>query len=94
VVLPGTHTVTVANRVLTSELVLVGPASTTTLTTLEPLDVELPVDPVEELPDVDVPPDDNVPPPPQDSTDMHSSAQNPKRQARDGAPKNALPTLT
>jgi hypothetical protein len=73
VVLPGTHTVTVVNRVLTSELVLVGPESTTTLTALEA--------------DGAGPPGDSVlppppPPPPHESADRHKAAHAPKRHAR------------
>src|SRR5271170_6753786 len=78
VVLPGTHTVIVVNSVFTSGLLLVGPASTTTLTTLEPVGV---VEPTEELPDAGeavLPP---PPPPPQESADRHRAAQSPKRQA-------------
>src|SRR5260370_24035628 len=78
VVLPGTHTVTVVNKVLTSGLVLVGPASTTTSTTLEPVGVELP-DANEPL----------LPPPPQESTDQQRAAHSPKRHARDGVPMGA-----
>src|ERR1700722_6726110 len=81
VVLPGTHTVTVVNNVLVSALVVgSGPASTTTLTTLEPVDGGVP------------PPEDELPEstpaslPPQESTAMHRTAQNPKRAARACAP--------
>src|SRR5258708_16843486 len=77
VVLPGTHTVTVVNKVLTSGLVLVGPASTTTPTTLEPVGVGPTNEPV--LP----------PPPPQESADQQRAAHSPKRHARDGVPRGA-----
>src|SRR6266851_1820236 len=79
VVLPGTHTVTVVNKVLTSGLVLVGPASTTTSTTLEPVGVELPGANEPLLP----------PPPPQESTGQQRAAHSPKRHARDGVPMGA-----
>src|ERR1700719_3021150 len=79
VVVPGTHTVTVVNRVLTSGLVLVGPASTTMSATLEPVGVELP-GAIEAL----LPPP--PPPPPQESTGQQSTAHSPKRHARDGVP--------
>jgi hypothetical protein len=57
VVLPGAHTVTVVNRVLTSGLVLEGPPLTTTLATLGPVGAELPEEPLdpEELPDPEEP---------------------------------------
>src|SRR5258708_25467634 len=77
VVLPGTHTVTVVNRVLTSGLVLVGPASTTMSATSAPVGVEFP-GAIEALP----PP----PPPPQESIGQQSTAHSPKRHARDGVP--------
>src|SRR5258708_4372924 len=77
VVLPGTHTVTVVNKVLTSGLVLVGPASTTMSATLEPVGVETGSPTVLR------------PPPPQDSTDQQRAAHSPKRQARAGAPPGA-----
>src|SRR5258708_12621187 len=80
VVLPGTHTVTVVNKVLTSGLVLVGPASTTTPTTLEPVGVGPTNEPV--LP----------PPPPQESADQQRAAHSPTRHARDGVPSGANPT--
>src|SRR6266404_1307904 len=75
VVLPGTHTVTVVNRVLTSGLALVGPASTTMSATLEPVGVE--------LPDAN---DALLPPPPQESTGQQRAAHSPKRHARHGVP--------
>src|ERR1700730_4828939 len=81
VVLPGTHTVTVVNKVLTSGLVLVGPASTTMSTTLEPVGVE--------TPGADVP----LLPPPQDSTDQQRAAHSPKRLARAGAATGASLTI-
>src|ERR1700678_3340251 len=85
VVLPGTHTVTVVNRVLMSGLVLVGPASTTTPTTFEPVGVELPEEPPEEPLD----PVARLPsPPPQESTDAHRAAHRVKRRARDAASMN------
>jgi hypothetical protein len=89
VVLPGTHTVTVVNRVLTSGLVLVGPPLTMTLTTLGPVGAELPeepLDPVEEVdPDVRpvLPPP--LPSPPQESIGTQRTAHSARRQARDGA---------
>jgi hypothetical protein len=83
VVLPGAHTVTVVNSVLTSGLVLVGPPLTTTLTTLEPDGAELP----EEPPDPDerplLPPP--LPSPPQESMGAQRTAHSARRQARDGA---------
>src|SRR6266404_2600560 len=79
VALPGTHTVTVVNKVLTSGLALVGPASTTTSATLEPVGVEPP----------DATPPWPPPPPPQESTGQQSAAHNPKRHARDGVPMEA-----
>src|SRR4029077_20393544 len=87
VALPGTHTVTVVNKVLTSGVVLVGPASTTTSATLAPVGVE-PPDPDEPLPlplTTTPPP----PPPPQESTGQQRAAHSPKRQARDDAPMEA-----
>src|ERR1700735_3994654 len=87
-VVSGIHTVTVVNSVLTSGLVLVGPASTTTLTTFE-----VGVDPPEE-PD---PPDPNEatlpPPPPQESADRHRAAHSPKRHARAGTTVRAHLTI-
>src|SRR5258707_741373 len=81
VVLPGTHTVTVVNKVLTSGLVLVGPASTTMPATLEPVGVEIT--------------GAGVPlPPPQDSSDQQSAAHGPKRNARAGAPAGATPAIS
>ena len=83
VVLPGTHTVTVVNRVLRSGLVLVGPASTTTPTTLEPVGggvPEEPLDPEEPLAPVETPP--------QESTDAHNAAHRLKRRAREAARMN------
>src|SRR5579863_10781954 len=74
VVLPGVHTVTVVNRVLASRLVLVGPASTTTLTTLETAGGDPPPSPV----------DSDVPswPPPQPSADRHRAVHSPMSRAR------------
>src|SRR5579863_9712094 len=69
VVLPGVHTVTVVNRVLTSGLVLVGPALTTTLTTLAVAGGEPPPTPV----DCDVP----LWPPPQPDADSNTAAISP-----------------
>src|ERR1700728_2667065 len=92
---PGTQTVTVVNSVLTSGLLLVGPASTTTLTTFEPVGVELP-----EEPD---PPDANEatlpPPPPQESADRHRAAHSPKRHAGASTVRarltiNVVPTIS
>src|SRR6202034_4024913 len=89
VVLPGAHTVTVVNRVLTSGLVLVGPALTTTPTTLGPVGAELPDDPPDPVEPVDpverpvLPPP--LPSPPQESIGIQRTAQNARRQARDGA---------
>src|SRR5258706_12136848 len=82
VVLPGTHSVTVVNSVLTSGLVLVGPASTTMPVTLAPVGVE-PPGAVELTP---TPP----PLPPQDSTGRHRTAYTPKRHARAGTPRIAI----
>jgi hypothetical protein len=81
VVLPGTQTVTVVNRVLMSGLVLVGPASTTTPTTFEPVGVELPEEPLD-------PVARPLSPPPQESTDAHRAAHRLKRRARDAAGMN------
>src|SRR5882672_10928183 len=83
VVLPGTHTVTVVNNVLTSGLVLVGPASTTTSTTLEPVGVGL-------LGASEAPP----PPPPQESAGRQRAAYTPKRHARAGVPRIAILTIS
>ena len=99
VVLPGTHTVTVVNRVLTSGLVLVGPPLTTTLATLGPVGTELPEEPLdpEEPPDPDempvLPPSLPVrpllppplPSPPQENIGTQRTAHSARRQARDGA---------
>src|ERR1700722_4046612 len=87
VVLPGTHTVTVVNNVLVSVLVVgSGPASTTTLTTLEPVDGGV-------LPP---PPPESTPAslPPQERTAVHRTAQNPKRAARACAPVIANLTIS
>jgi hypothetical protein len=77
-VVPGTHTVTVVNSVLTLGLELVGPASTTTLTTFDPVGAELPEEPAA--------PDANEatlpPPPPQESAGRHRAAHSPRRHAR------------
>jgi hypothetical protein len=73
VVLPGTHTVTVVNSVLT--VLLAGPELTTTLATLEPVVVVVVV--VVPVPDVPT-----LSPPPQDSTNPHAAAQSPTRHAR------------
>jgi hypothetical protein len=81
VVLPGTHTVTVVNKVLTSGLVLVGPASTTMPATLEPVGVEITGAGV-------------LLPPPQDSSDQQRAAHSPKRHARAGAPAGASLTIS
>src|ERR1700733_43366 len=90
VVLPGTHTVTVVNRVLTSGLVLVGPPLTTTPTTFGPVGAELPdepPDPVEPVDPVERPvlPPPLPSPPPQESIGIHRTAQSARRQTRDGA---------
>src|SRR5271154_2086862 len=77
VVVPGTHTVTVVNSVLTSGLVLVGPASTMTLTTLLGGGVVPPVEPPDEV-ELPLP----LAPPPQESTGRHRAAHSPKRHAR------------
>src|SRR5882762_578693 len=82
VVLPGTHTVTVVNSVLTSGLVLVGPASTTMPATLAPVGVG-PPGAVELTPAPPLPP-------PQDSTGRHRTAYTPKRLARAGTPRIAI----
>src|SRR5271155_4280832 len=81
VVLPGLHTVTVVNSVLTSGLVLVGPASTTTLTTLATAGGEPP----------EVPTDSGVSlwPPPQPDADRHRAVHSPMSTARISA---ALPS--
>src|ERR1700722_5106709 len=81
VVLPGTHNVTVVNSVLTSGVVLVGPASTTMPATLAPVGVE-PPGAVELTPAPPLPP-------PQDSTTRHRAAYTPKRHARAGRPRIA-----
>src|SRR5882724_11041916 len=80
VVLPGTHSVTVVNNVLTSGLVLVGPASTTMSATLAPVGVE--------------PPDANEAPPPQESAGRQRTAHTPKRHARAGVPRIAILTIS
>src|SRR5580658_7757543 len=73
VVLPGLHTVTVVNSVLTSGLVLFGPALTATLTTLAADGVEPPGVPVNGV----------LPwPPPQPSADRHRAVHNPASTAR------------
>src|SRR5258707_4542465 len=83
VVLPGTHSVTVVNSVLTSGLVLVGPASTTMPVTLAPVGVEPPGA-------VELTPTPPPLPPPQDSTGRHRTAYTPKRHARAGTPRIAI----
>src|SRR5260370_38839573 len=83
VVLPGTHTVTVVNKVLTSGLVLVGPASTTTPATLGPVGGV-------ELPGANEPP----PPPPQESADRQRATHTPNRHARAGVPTAANLTIS
>src|ERR1700679_2518363 len=87
VVLPGTHTVTVVNRVLTSGLVLVGPALTATPTTLGPVGTELPDEPPDPVEPVD--PDERPvlpsPSPPQESIGIHRTAQSARRQTRAAA---------
>ena len=85
VVLPGTHTVTVVNRVLMSGLVLVGPASTTTPTTFEPVGVELPEEPLDPEEPLGERP---LSPPPQESSDAHRAAHRLKRPAWDAARMN------
>src|SRR5882757_1949768 len=84
VVLPGTHTVTVVNSVLTSGFVLVGPASTTIPATLAPVGVEPPPPGAVEL--TPAPPL----PSPQDSNGRHRAAYTPKRHARAATPRTAI----
>src|SRR5277367_957504 len=74
VVVPGTQMVTVVNNVLTSALVLIGPASTMTPTTFEAAGV---APPTPEPDASSVPP----PPPPQDSIGRQSTAQSTKYRA-------------
>src|SRR5258707_7315328 len=83
VVLPGTHSVTVVNSVLTSGLVLVGPESTAMRVTLAPVGVEHPgaVELTRKPPPL---------PPQQDSTGRHRTAYTPKRHARAGTPRIAI----
>src|ERR1035437_406893 len=84
--LPGTHTVTEVNNVLTSWFN--GPPSTTTLTSLSAVGTVPPEEPPtsDDVPPEEPPTSDDVPPlPPQESADTPRTAQKLKRSTRTSA---------